>query len=111
MRNKPIEYTEGSDNIYEDMGFIDAEKRLAKAKLAIRIETLIEERGLTQVQAAKLLGIRQPKISALINGRLGGFSMEKLITFLNLLNDDVEIVIRTKRRRKNKIGHLKVAFT
>src|SRR5687767_2416990 len=96
MSTGKIEFTEGSGNIYQDLGFPDAEERLAKAKLAMRIETILERKKLTQAKAAKMLGINQPKISALINGRLNGFSMERLIHFLNLLNQDVKIVVKTK---------------
>ena len=110
MKNK-IEHTIGSGNVYEDLGFSDSAERLAKAKLALRIESIIEKRKLTQVQAAKILEINQPKISALMNGNLTGFSMERLIHFLNLLNQDVEITIKTKRGASaHKFGKLKVAF-
>jgi len=113
MKPREREYTESSGNGFEDMGFADADERLAKAKLAARINEIIENRGLKQRQAAKLLGINQPKVSALVNGRLSGFSMERLIHFLNLLNQDVEIVIRAKhgRRSANSCGRLKVAFS
>jgi len=91
------------------LGFNDSEERLAKAKLAMRIEKIIKARKLTQAQAAKLLKVNQPKVSDLINGRLAGYSMERLIHFLTRLNQDVEIVIKSKRSRR--IGHLKVAFS
>lgn len=110
MRNK-IEHTIGSGNVYEDLGFHDSEERLAKAKLAMRIESIVEKRNLKQIAAAKILKISQPKISALMNGQLSGFSMERLIHFLNLLNQDVEIIIKTKRGSKShNLGNLKVAF-
>ena len=110
MSTKKVEYTESRGNVYEDLGFADSEERLAKAKLAMRIEQIIEKRKLKQVGAAKILKISQPKISALMNGQLSGFSMERLIHFLNLLNQDVEIVIKTKRGRRSNPGHLNVAF-
>ena len=105
-----LEYAEGSGNIYEDLGFPDAEERLAKAKLAMRIENIIEKRKLKQIKAAEILGINQPKISALMNGRLSGFSIERLIHYLNLLDQDVEIVVKTKPSRLTTHGRLKVAF-
>ncbi|OGT34048.1 MAG: XRE family transcriptional regulator [Gammaproteobacteria bacterium RIFCSPHIGHO2_02_FULL_39_13] len=110
MKNK-IEHVVGSGNVYEDLGFSDSEERLAKAKLAMRIESVIEKRKLKQVAAAKILKISQPKISALMNGQVSGFSMERLIHFLNLLNQDVEIIIKTKHGSKShNLGNLKVAF-
>src|SRR3989338_11421604 len=110
MKGK-IAHTIGSGNVYEDLGFPDSAERLAKAKLAMRIESVIEKRKLTQTQAAKILEINQPKISALMNGQLSGFSMERLIHFLNLLNQDLEIIIKTKRgARSHSLGNLKVAF-
>lgn len=105
-----IKYTEGTGNVYQDLGFADAEERLAKAKLAMCIEAIIEKRKLKQVEAGEILGINQPKISALMNGRLSGFSMERLIYFLNLLNQDVEIVIKKRSGRSTAHGHLSVAF-
>ena len=71
---------------------------LAKAEMARRIIEILDERRLTQVAAAKTLGIDQPKVSALKRGRLEGFSTERLFKFLNALGRDVEIVIRKKRR-------------
>lgn len=105
---KKASYTESSGNVYKDLGFSNAEERLAKARLAMRIEKIIKTRQLTQAQAAKLLKINQPKVSDLVNGRLAGYSIERLIHFLTLLNQDVEIVIKSKRSRS--VGHLKVAF-
>lgn len=111
MNTKKITYTESSGNIYQDLGFADAEERLAKARLAMRIESIIKKRKLTQAAAAKILGINQPKISALICGKLNGFSMERLFYFLTLLNQDIEILIKTKRGRlPTQHGHLTVAF-
>ncbi len=110
MKTQKIEHTTGSGNVYEDLGFADSEERIAKAKFAMRINDVIEKRKLNQTQAGKILGINQPKISALANGQLSGFSMERLIHFLNLLNQDVEITIKTKRGRPNNHGRLNVAF-
>ena len=76
----------------------------------MRIENIIEKRKLKQIKAAEILGINQPKISALMNGRLSGFSIERLIHYLNLLDQDVEIVVKTKRSRLTTHGRLKVAF-
>lgn len=91
-----IEITKSSGNIFEDLGFPNAEERLAKAKLASKIYDIIEERGLTQKEAAAILGIDQPKVSALKNGRLSGFSIERLFSFLVALDQQIEIVIRPR---------------
>ncbi len=104
-----IKYIEGSGNIYQDLGFPDSEERLAKAQLALRIEKIIKQRKLKQIEAAKILEINQPKISALINGNLSGFSMEKLIHFLNRLDQDVEIIVKAKPGRPTTHGRLKIS--
>lgn len=91
--SKPVAFI-GSGNVFADLGRSDSDEALAKVKLAYQISALIESAGLTQVQAAKRLGIDQPKVSALLRGRLAGFSIERLFRFLNELGQDVEINIR-----------------
>lgn len=110
MNIEEAEYTEGSGNVYQDLGFADSEERLAKARLAMRIEEIFAKRKLKQVAAAEILGINQPKISALMNGKLSGFSMERLFHFLILLNQDVEIVVKTKSGGPTAPGQLKVSL-
>ena len=95
---------EGSDNVFADVGLPNPEEALVKAKLSIAIEQIIQERNLTQAEAARVLGIDQPKVSALIRGRLKGFSVERLFRFLNKLDRDVEIVIRPRE----SMGHIDV---
>ena len=75
---------------------------MAKARLAYEIEQSIRTRGFKQAEAAKALGIDQPKVSALRNGRLSGFSVERLIRFLNALDRDVEIVVSAKPRSRRR---------
>lgn len=87
---------ESSGNVFADLGFPSASEELVKAQLAGRIVDAIEERGLTQAQAADILGIDQPKVSALSRGRLDGFSTDRLFRFLNALGNDIEIRIRPK---------------
>lgn len=91
-----------SGNVFEDMGLPNPEERLAKAKLAAIINRIIEEKGLTQKEAAKILGINQPKISTLRNGRLKGFSIERLFHFLELLDQKIEITITHKSKANVK---------
>jgi len=83
-----------SGNVFEDLGFPDPEMRLAKARLAQHIARLIKAQGLTQQQAADGLGVDQPKVSAILRGRLGDFAPERLIRFIVRLNQDVVISIR-----------------
>lgn len=85
MTTPRIEYTKGSGNIYKDLGFPDSEEHLAKARLAIRIEETIVDRKLKEEEVAKILGVNQPKVSALLNGKLSSFSMENLNHFSSLL--------------------------
>jgi predicted XRE-type DNA-binding protein len=87
-----------SGNVFADLGFPNAEEELAKADLVIHISHLIAARKLTQQQAATLLGIDQPKVSALLRGKVEGFSTERLLRFINALGQDVAIVIRPARR-------------
>jgi predicted XRE-type DNA-binding protein len=88
------DYVVSSGNVFADLGLPNPEEALAKAELAHKITVLIQERGLTQAQAAKLLGIDQPKVSALIRGRLTGFSLERLMRFLLLFGQDIKITVQ-----------------
>jgi len=110
MTTKKTEYTEGSGNIYQDLGFIDAEERLIKARLAMNIDALIDKMKLTQDGAAKILGINQPKISALVNGKLSGFSIERLFKFLIILNQDINIIIKPHKPTKIKQDYIHVHY-
>jgi predicted XRE-type DNA-binding protein len=101
----PIERSSG--NVFADLNIPDAEQYLAKSQLAVRIFKIIKARRLTQTAAAKVLGIPQPKVSALLNGRLDGFSTERLFRFLNALGCDVTISVSRPKPRAN--GHVQVA--
>lgn len=92
--------TPADGNIFETLGFPDAEELKAKADLVIRIIQIIDQRGLKQVEAAEIMGIDQPKVSQLMNGKLDGFSMERLYRFLNALGMDIEIVVKPKPRTR-----------
>jgi predicted XRE-type DNA-binding protein len=85
-----------SGNVFADLGLPDADEALAKADLARQIVRLIKRRNWTQAQAARAFGIDQPKVSALMRGRLTGFSTARLIRFLNDLDQDVEIAVRPR---------------
>jgi predicted XRE-type DNA-binding protein len=98
-RKRKSTVTHGSGNVFADLGFADAAERQAKVRLALELIKILQARKLRQVDAAELLGVPQPKISALVNYRLDGFSVEKLMEFLTALERDVEIVIRPRAAR------------
>lgn len=105
MQPDEIEFTRSSGNVFADLDLPEPEELLAKAGLAHQICSIIEERGLTQTQAAQVLGITQPKVSLLVRGRLAGFSMERLVRFLLSLECDVQITVK---RQKNPSGRVTV---
>jgi predicted XRE-type DNA-binding protein len=99
--------TEGSGNVFVDLGVAEPEEELAKAQLASLIREAVKRLGLTQGQAAALTDLDQPKISALVNGRLAGFSSDRLMRCLTALGQDVEIVVR-RRAGAHARGRLRV---
>ena len=94
-----IPVTPSSGNVFADIGLPEAEEELTKAQLASHIRYVVKRRRLTQLAAAKLMKIDQPKVSALLNGRLANFSSDRLMRLLTALGQDVEITIRDGRRR------------
>ena len=113
MTRKPthtIDHEVSSGNVYADLGFPDATEMLAKAQIVSRIGDIIQARKLTQAQAGQLLGIDQPKVSALLRGQFRGYSQERLIGFLMKLGMDVEIVVRPKAKRRSASGSVSVVF-
>ena len=96
--NEPI--TRGTGNVFANLGFPDAAERQAKLRLAYALNQLLEGRKLSQAEAAKVLRVSQPKVSALRNYKLAGFSVERLMNLLTALDQDVEIVIRKKPRSR-----------
>src|SRR6266496_58251 len=96
------DYTVSSGNVFADLGLPNPEEALAKSELAHKITLLIEGKGLTQAQAAKLLGVDQPKVSALIRGRLSGFSLERLMRLLLLLGQDIKIAVQACRGSRSR---------
>lgn len=92
--------TRGSMNVFEDLGYPDAAERQAKLRLAYALNQLVDHRGLTQAAAATLLDLSQPKVSALRNYKLAGFSVERLMNLLTVLDQDIDIVIRRKARSR-----------
>jgi predicted XRE-type DNA-binding protein len=94
------EVTHGTGNAFADLGYPDAAERQAKLGLAFALNQVVERLKLTQAEAAKLLGVSQPKVSALRNNKLAGFSVERLMTFRTALDQEVRIVISRKRRSR-----------
>jgi predicted XRE-type DNA-binding protein len=99
--------TRGSTNVFENLGYPDAAERQAKLRLAYALNKVLEKRELSQGDAAKVLGVTQPKVSALRHYKLAGFSVERLMNLLTALDQDVEIVIRRKPRSR-KTGRISV---
>ncbi len=94
--SEEIKVVSSSGNVFADLGLANSDELLIKAELVRQISNLIDARKLTQAEAAKILGIDQPKVSALLNGRLSGFSTDRLFRFLNALGSDVEIRVLPK---------------
>ena len=93
---REIPVKRGSGNVFADLGFAHPDDEALKADLVREIREIISRRKLTQEQAARMLGIRQPDVSALVNGRVAKFSLERLLRFMPRLGRDVEIVVRAK---------------
>jgi predicted XRE-type DNA-binding protein len=93
-----------SGNVFHDMGMRDAEERLAKAELARLIRVAIRERGITQAEAAELLGVTQPDVSDLVRGKLARFSMPRLERFLNRLGLEIRILVGPRPPEKAHAG-------
>jgi len=95
-------FEQSSGNVFADLNLPNPEEALAKAELARQINNIIKKKKFTQEKAALMLGIDQPKISALASGKLSGFSLERLFRFLNALGQDVTIKVKPKARTKEK---------
>ena len=89
--------TRGTGNVFADLGLPDPGERQTKTRLALALNRIIKAQSLKQAETALLLGVPQPKVSALVNYRLDGFSVEKLMDFIVALGRDVEIVVRSRR--------------
>ncbi len=94
-----------SGNVFADLKLPDAEERQTKVQLAIAIQRELAKREWSQAEAAEVLGINQPKVSALLKFQLAGFSVERLMTFLTALGNDIEITIKP-RRTGRRLGRI-----
>lgn len=106
--NNEIPVEPGSGNVFADLGFEDAEELQTKAELTRQLRKRIEMLKLTQVQAGERLGIGQPDVSKLVNGRVTGFSVDRLLALLNALAVDVEIKLRPRRAGDGVRGVVRV---
>jgi predicted XRE-type DNA-binding protein len=100
MTQKKIDYETGSGNVFADIGLPNPNEHLIKAQLVYKIDGLMKAQGLKQVDAARLLGVKQPDISKMLRGDFRQFSVERLLHFLVALGQDVEIVVKPHRGRR-----------
>ena len=93
-----ISAEKSSGNVFADLGLPNPEQEQLKARLTLQIYRIITARKLTQAQAGNIIGVAQPQVSLLMRNRSGNFSVERLITFLTALGQDVEITVRSTRK-------------
>ena len=101
---KSIRAEKSSGNVFADLGLPHPEQELLKSKLTLQIYRLLKRRDLTQTEAGKILGIKQPHVSALMRNRSGTFSLERLMDFLTALEQDVEITVRPTRKEHGEVS-------
>ncbi len=107
-RSLNIDITASSGNVFADLGFAEPGLELAKAKLAAAISQIIESRELTQADAGQIAGLDQPRISAIMRGRLGGFTIDRLFRTLNALGQDIEVTVRSSNG--TRAAHLTITI-
>jgi predicted XRE-type DNA-binding protein len=98
--------TQGSGNVFADLGLSNPEQELLKAQLTLQIYTILKASGLTQVELAKILGVQQPQVSLLMRNRAGNFSVGRLMEFLTALRQDVQITVRPSRKPHGSLSVL-----
>ncbi len=109
-RRAKIQIEEGSGNVFADLGLDNPEEELLRAELVVQLVRAIRHLGITQAEAAKRLGVDAAKISALANGKLAGFSIERLLRFLTILGRDVRVIVSagSTSARGKRHGRLRV---
>src|SRR6266511_6457965 len=95
------DYEESSGNVFADLGFRNSKQELLKAKLTLEIYKLLKKRGVTQKEAAKLLGTTQAQVSALMRCKPASVSVGRLMEFLNALGQDVQVTVKPAARRRS----------
>ena len=108
MESNDITVERGSGNVFADLGLPDADAHLVKAELVSRIDDIIGNRGITQTEASRLLGLSKPEVSRLLRGEFREHSLERLFRLLTALGRDVDIVIRQSRSADG--GKLRIAI-
>ena len=103
-RNQSGRITEGSGNVFADMGLPNSEQELIKAQLTLQIYSLLKGSGKTQAEMGKILGVQQPQISLLLRNRSENFSVGRLMEFLTALRQDVEIIVRPTRKEHGALS-------
>ena len=103
-RKQRIRIENGSGDVFADLGFAKPERERLKARLTLQIYRVVGKRGLTQAAAGKILGIRQPHVSALMRGQSGAFSAARLMEFLTALGQDVEITVKPTRKDQGQVS-------
>ena len=103
-RRRIVRVTEGSGNVFADLGLPNPEQELLKAQLTLQIYTILKGSGMTQVEIAKILGVQQPQVSLLMRNRAGNFSVGRLMEFLTALRQDVEITVRPTRKEHGTLS-------
>ncbi len=101
---KNARITEGSGNVFADLGLPNADQELMKARLTLQIHRIIQKRGLTQTEAGRILGISQPHVSALARNRSGNFSVGRLLDFLTALGQDVKITVTPAEKEHGEMS-------
>ena len=103
-KRRTIKVESSSGNVFADLGFPDPELELFKARLMLQIYRLIKARRLTQAEAGKILGMKQPNVPRLMHGSSGSYSVDRLIEFLTALGQDVEVLIKPTRKRQGRMS-------
>ncbi len=103
-KKERIVIEKSSGNVFADLGLPNPEQELLKAHLTLQIYKIIKERGLRQVEAGKILGTKQPHVSALMRNRSGNFSVARLMEFLTALGQDVEITVRPTPKPRGEMS-------
>jgi predicted XRE-type DNA-binding protein len=102
--NHVARVTEGSGNVFADLGLPNPEQELLKAQLTLQIYTILKDSDMTQAEIAKILGVQQPQVSLLMRNRAGSFSVGRLMEFLTALRQDVEITVRPTRKEHGALS-------
>jgi predicted XRE-type DNA-binding protein len=104
VRSRIVRVTEGSGNVFADLGLPNPEQELLKAQLTLQIYSILKGSGMTQVEIAKILGVQQPQVSLLMRKRAGNFSVGRLMEFLTALRQDIEITVRPTRKEHGALS-------